>query len=253
MENTQPNEIRAGLNNEIDETFSSKRDLYQRSGIIMPADIEDIESINVNIIKEFTGNDTMSSRDLSEHQKILIGICGKMGSGKSTCAKYLKKEHGFTIRPFAFPLKEMARIGFGMDDEQLYGSKKETPDDTWFGITPRRIMQTLGTELFREKLGEIFPEIGQDFWIISMINWYRQCNENLVVIDDVRFPNEVKAIKDLGGIIIGINNLNKEEQSSSIHPSEMLEINDQNCDYIIDNRLDDTFFKSISDILEHIL
>jgi hypothetical protein len=126
---------------------------------------------------------------------MLIGITGFAGAGKSTVAETLcGQAFGFRRLAFAAPLKTMlASVGF--THEQLYGSEKEVvmPD---LGVTPRHAMQTLGTDWGREM-------ISPDIWVTL---WTRKARELLadreqIVADDVRFPNEVAAIKALGGQI----------------------------------------------------
>lgn len=125
---------------------------------------------------------------------MLIGLCGLAGSGKSTVARTLTGAFDFNRLAFADPLKGMlASVGF--TPEQLYGSEKEVmiPD---LGVTPRFAMQTLGTGWGRDT-------INPDIWVNL---WTRKARDLLaagahIVADDVRFPNEVAAIRALGGEI----------------------------------------------------
>jgi hypothetical protein len=96
--------------------------------------------------------------------------------------------------PFAGPIKNMM-AAVGLNDEQMNGSLKETPCDLLSGHTPRYAMQTLGTEWGRIAMH-------QDFWVNL---WLGNLPPNRdVVADDVRFQNEVKTIRDAGGIVIQI-------------------------------------------------
>lgn len=122
---------------------------------------------------------------------MIIGLCGLAGAGKSEVAHALRHFAPFKRIAFADPLKDMlAAIGFSHD--QLYGGSKETliPE---IGRTPRFVMQELGTGWGRDTIGE-------DFWVRM---WERKvcaagCDA-MIVADDVRFPNEVAAIKARGG------------------------------------------------------
>jgi len=133
----------------------------------------------------------------------LIGLIGCAGAGKSTAASIIENEYGFSKVPFAGGIKTMLRamlsvagIDHGIINEMLNGSLKEIPCDVLSGMSPRYCMQTLGTEWGRECISE-------NFWV----NLTMHAVDNLlsvsqpVVIDDVRFPNEVKAIKGSGGTI----------------------------------------------------
>jgi hypothetical protein len=124
---------------------------------------------------------------------MIIGLTGLAGSGKSEVANVLRELGEFRRVAFADPLKSMlAAVGF--THAQLYGDEKATPIPELGGVTPRHAMQQLGTEWGRNL---IHPEI----WITL---WKKQAEGMLerahhVVADDVRFPNEVAAIKALGG------------------------------------------------------
>lgn len=125
---------------------------------------------------------------------ILIGFCGFAGAGKSTAAQRLIGRHGFQRHRFAGPLKDMLKT-LGLTDAQVDGSLKETPCPLLGGKTPRWAMQALGTEWGRDCIDE-------GIWIRAWANRAEACD--LVVVDDVRFPNEVDAIKKRGGHVVRI-------------------------------------------------
>jgi len=108
------------------------------------------------------------------------------------------EEKGFTRTRFAGPLKDMIR-SLGLTDREIDGDLKEEPCALLGGVTPRRAMQTLGTEWGRDL---IHPEIWTVIWqervrrLLAEGKW--------VVVDDCRFPNEAVAIKALGGFVIRI-------------------------------------------------
>ena len=136
-------------------------------------------------------------------------------------------------------------------------------------LTPRLILQLLGTECGRKI---IHPNI----WVNSLMSEYNtitmsyhndiligrpdECrgkicyypgyNEKEVfpnwIITDVRFPNEAKAIKAKGGIIIKINRTNNTIETSGIqkHESEIA-LDNYKFDDIIENdgTLEDLFYK----------
>ncbi len=62
-------------------------------------------------------------------------------------------------------------------------------------MTPRMLMQMLGTEFGRNM---VHPNL----WVNSLMNEYKR---QKWLITDVRFPNEAKAIKDRGGILIRLD------------------------------------------------
>lgn len=124
----------------------------------------------------------------------LIGITGQKRHGKDTVADYFVKKN-YTKLAYADPLKQICAIAFGFSYEQLHGALKEVKDSRW-NMTPRVAMQRVGTDLFRN-------QIDTNIWINNMKHRIEAQNGN-VVVNDVRFSNEVKLIRDLGGTIIKV-------------------------------------------------
>jgi hypothetical protein len=144
-------------------------------------------------------------------ERNIIGICGPLSCGKSTVAKLLCQNHGYVRHFFAKPLKEMLKCA-GLTEEHVNGSLKEVPCDILGGKTPRYAMQTLGTEWAREL-------IHKNFWVNA---WEASLPEHhRIVVDDLRFPNELKRLKELGALIIEVN---REGVSRTGHASETFEI-----------------------------
>jgi hypothetical protein len=149
-----------------------------------------------------------ASDGVTTNSPLLVGLCSPaMGSGKTTVAEILERQHGFVRNPLAFTLKEMTEtfltsVGFSPYDAReliLDPELKEAPIKELGGVTPRHLMQTLGTEWGRNCIHE-------NVWVEVCIHrakyWLRQGRS--VVIDDVRFPNEADAIRAAGGIIIRV-------------------------------------------------
>lgn len=154
---------------------------------------------------------------------MIIGITGLKTSGKDTSADYLLKTIPNSHKlSFADPLKSACRELFGFNNAQLYGDKKETPDEFWFGLTPRKVMQFFGTELVRNHMGELHEQIGNNFWIKCMEKQMSNVVESetnaVIIIPDVRFENEFQMIKRHGGIIIRINRPGLDQ--TDMHESE---------------------------------
>ncbi len=139
---------------------------------------------------------------------MIIGICGFIGSGKDTIADYLVNFHEFRRDSFAATLKDAVSAVFGWDRELLEGRTKAAREwreqvDPWWAnrlgmpnLTPRWILQYWGTEVCRTGFHD-------DMWIASLENKLRTSNDS-IVISDCRFPNEIKAIKAQGGIVIRV-------------------------------------------------
>ena len=257
----------------------------------------------------------------------LIGISGKIGSGKDTVGEIIRflwdikntkqgqlltvedfiaapsdadLSNPYQIKKYAGKLKDIACLLIGCTREQLedrdfkekelgeewsrtvwhiqsnhnrldtYNSKEKAESDLShydenynqevyiaseeIVITPRLMLQLLGTECGREI---IHPNI----WVNALFADYKPTGDNLLegevrkvreedliypnwIITDVRFPNEAQAIKDRGGIVIRVNRplerlgnskLPKLKHTSiSQHPSETA-LDNYNFDYVIEN------------------
>ena len=143
---------------------------------------------------------------------VLIGLLGRKSSGKDTFADHCCLRYGFNKKSFATPLKNITQILFGFNNLQLYGEKKEEIDERW-GITPRKALQFVGTDLVRKQMDKLIPNIGQDFWLKHFeINYRRECNgvcdgnSNVhTIVSDIRYQNEADLIHKLGGVVIKIS------------------------------------------------
>jgi hypothetical protein len=139
---------------------------------------------------------------------MIIGICGFIGSGKDTIADYLVNLHHFRRESFANTLKDAVAQVFGWDRTMLEGRTKQAREwreqvDPWWAqrlgiphLTPRFILQQWGTEVCRKNFHD-------DIWIASLENKLRNSRDD-VVISDCRFPNEIAAIKQSGGIVVRV-------------------------------------------------
>ena len=127
-------------------------------------------------------------------------------------------------------------------------------------VTPRLLLQTIGTDIVRT--------INPNIWINSLFRYYTMSDLTLAkmrrkdfspisgfldlpnwIITDVRFLNEVKAIKEKDGIIIRIN---RESDYNSNHSSEIALDNYEDFDYIIDNNnCIDCLIEQVKEILKH--
>lgn len=188
---------------------------------------------------------------------MIIGFKGDVGSGKSTCAKYLVERKGFYEKAFSDPLKEACKPLFLLSDDQLYGNQvaKEEFDPRWFGCSPRVMMQNFGTDYLRNQLDSIMPGIGDNFFVHHFSLWYEVNKEtnSKIALSDVRFPNEADYIRRKGGYIIEIirpdNPFVKKNQT---HSSET-EKNKITPDFVITNTSQEELYSQLDNLLEKIL
>ena len=104
-----------------------------------------------------------------------IAIAGKMCSGKTTLCNHIIKEYPHHIKKsIAGKVKEIATEMFGMKEKD------------------RNLLQTIGTQ---------FRMINNDVWI----NYVVKDDLPNVIIDDLRYLNEAKILKENGWYIIRIN------------------------------------------------
>ena len=137
---------------------------------------------------------------------MIVGFVGLIGSGKDTAADILVDNFGFKRDSFANTLKDAVANIFHWDRDMLQGQTaesrawREEVDDWWaerLGIphlTPRWVLQFFGTDVCRDNFSN-------DIWVASLERKLMQTKDN-IVISDVRFPNEIWAIKEAGGSII---------------------------------------------------
>jgi len=139
---------------------------------------------------------------------MIIGVCGFIGSGKDTIADYLTNYHGFRRESFANSLKDCVAQVFGWDRTMLEGRTTQAREwreqvDTWWAerlkmphLTPRWVLQYWGTEVCRKGFHD-------NIWIASLEHKLLYSSDN-IVISDCRFPNEIKSIRNAGGIVIRV-------------------------------------------------
>ncbi len=139
----------------------------------------------------------------------IIVVSGLIGSGKDTIADYLCTVHGFKRLSFASALKDAVAAVFGWDRELLEGSTKHSREwreqvDPWWSerlgiphLTPRWVLQQWGTDVLRKNFHD-------DIWIASVEHKLLNVKDD-IVITDCRFPNELAAIKRVGGLTIRAN------------------------------------------------
>jgi len=184
---------------------------------------------------------------------MLLGICGLKGSGKDTIGDYFVNTHGFIKLRFADVLKDIVSIIFSWDRELLEGSTPESREyreikDEWWStkldmeITPRIVLQKIGTDLFRDHFHKNIWRIIVERKIDTYLNEGKD-----IVITDCRFMNEINMIKKYKGDVLfvcrntpewfNLYRTGKIDRPSHIHESETEWVR-YKFDYKIDNNND---------------
>jgi hypothetical protein len=148
----------------------------------------------------------------------IIGIAGLAGSGKTTAGNWFLRNQKNCIRmSFAQPLKKMmyelirdtlpTKWPLRPSDYLTNPELKNEPLPFLAGHTPRRLMQTLGTEWGRDT-------VEPDFWVKlaegkierTLGNNYHRGEDMRVriVFDDLRFANEADMVRRYGGLVVRI-------------------------------------------------
>lgn len=195
--------------------------------------------------------------------KVIIAMVGHSGSGKDTSCDMLVNQFDFKKTAFATPLKQMAKIAFpDFTDADLYGpsSLRETEYKQYpFGgtclgcgkecelneekqkytcmnccleyppyVSPRAALTTLGTEWGRR----LYPDI----WAEAAVRTAQADPHPLWCLSDLRFHNEVDAVRNAGGRLIYLTRKEPAPGQRNLHASEasIASIRDR-CDWVIDN------------------
>lgn len=176
----------------------------------------------------------------------ILGILGKKRHGKDTISNHIISKYNFQSIAYAGPLKEMCRILFGFNDEQLYGNDKEIHDKYW-KITPRDAFQYVGTDLIRKQMNGLIPGIKESFWVeCTKISILKRLNENPstnIVVTDVRFADEVDLIHELGGYIIKVERPSINSSDEHISEKGIDDINNYDHKIINDSTLEELYKK----------
>ena len=131
--------------------------------------------------------------------KKVIAICSNgHGAGKTTLAEFivdvakrLRKKQG-NVTSFAAKLKNMCAYDLVSDYNVMYDERKDQPNPELNGVTPRDVLIAVGTALknacgtnilTKLTLKEIKDDLFHDY-------------ADFVVIDDLRFPYELEALKE---------------------------------------------------------
>lgn len=149
----------------------------------------------------------------------IIGLSGRAGSGKDTIADIIL-EHRTGVRlSFAWPIKHMIAVGFGISLNDLNNqTMKNAKYPSLNGRTLREAMTSLGTDWAHGFLGK-------DVWVNQVKNRidqiYKQDSftdgvEPVIIVTDVRFDTEATMLRELGADIIHVDAVNRLRSASQV-------------------------------------
>ncbi len=156
---------------------------------------------------------------------MIIGISGKLESGKDTLAEMMvaNTQVPFEIKRFAYKLKYIASYlsGVAMDTFETQEGKQTFLKD--WNMTAREFLIKFGTNAVRDNFDA-------DTWVKALFADYKP-HMNWI-IPDVRFPNEKEAIRKLDGMLIRVN---RPGLIGITHESETALDADDDWDFVIQN------------------
>jgi ABC-type dipeptide/oligopeptide/nickel transport system ATPase component len=127
----------------------------------------------------------------------IIGISGKMGSGKSTIAKHIMSKHEDVV------VEKIAADLYGIQDY---------------------IYNRLGLTLKGEKDRDLLIAIGMwgrgispSLWTDTCFNRIAKLKNNIILIDDIRFPEEATAVEKIGTLI----RIDGQQRGPNLDPKSM--------------------------------
>ncbi len=180
---------------------------------------------------------------------MIIGFMGKKSSGKNTAALIVRQLLNNKIKvietSFAYPLKNICSMLYDIPKEIVFGSEEDKNKiwTTWSAVNKsirdkynkqetdpmdvRTLLQLIGTNIFRENLN---PNIWTDICLRNI----SKNEQDITIITDVRFINEMKAIQKVHGKVVRLFR-HTECQNNITHPSEieMDNIPSEDFNYII--------------------
>ena len=115
-------------------------------------------------------------------------------AGKSTARKIIDVNKFIYSCSFAAPIKEMV-----LTLKALYGD--DVINNYELGLSARD---------FNIAIGQGLKQLDRDIWVRIMYKYIETHSNALIVIDDLRFPNEYAMLKDIDAKIVRVTNSERE-------------------------------------------
>ena len=124
--------------------------------------------------------------------KLIIAFTAPKQTGKTTACRAIEAQHAANTHSFADPLKEFGKLIFpaafmNEGKEQVFAP---------VGFSYRD---------FAVHTGDTWRKLNQDVFINILKHRVELSNSNVILIDDLRYENEAKAIREMGGLIVRLS------------------------------------------------
>ena len=179
------------------------------------------------------------------HDPIIIVIAGKARSGKNTTADLLKTlfeadSKKVILSPYTKYLKRYV--------EEITGDKIDEDHK------PRDLLQQLGVEVIKEKLGKRDLFIARQLDDIDIYSYFF----DVIIVPDARFPNEIETLKKSYEHVISIkvkSSLDSDmtiQEKMHITETALDNYDETNFDYIVENESLSSLSENIKKLYEQI-
>ena len=166
---------------------------------------------------------------------ILIGLSGKIGAGKTTIADMFVNRNSATRISFADGVREQTAQLCGLTPSDFSGPDKNIM--TEFGYTRGQMLQRVGQEM---------RDIDENYWV-KKFQKKLETLSGLVVVDDVRYPNELMLIKTYGECYRIYRLEETSDSRDKSHPSET-SLSDSDFEHVLLNDDLESVYHQIIDL-----
>ncbi|TLM66024.1 MAG: hypothetical protein FDZ69_07525 [Deltaproteobacteria bacterium] len=128
---------------------------------------------------------------------MIVGISGKMGTGKTVLANHLAELCGGRVVSFADALRSEVADVFSLPLAAMTSRECKEHMLVPVGFNPMSVRQLL------QWWGALRRESDQDYWVRQLIE--SVAGDELVLVDDVRYRNEARVIREEGGMMIRLD------------------------------------------------
>lgn len=143
-----------------------------------------------NTVPSAEGHSLTENTRAVKTKTMIVAFTGPVGAGKSTAAEALSSTFHARDVSFALPIRNIAHyVGYDPHNREL----KETPSPQHNGVSYRE---------FAQKAGDFLKEVFGEEWLAKRA---LEGIESRVVIGDLRFDYEARAVREMGGKVVHIS------------------------------------------------